>query len=382
MYRRAFLKSPLALALGAVFPAAMAQSCKPPAWPQWDGFAQRHLQPDGRIVDFSVLNQQSTSEGQSYGMFFALVADDRERFARIWRWSRDNLGAGGARLPAWQWGKREGGNDGGSYGVLDPNSASDADLWMAYALLEAGRLWRMPDYQKAGTALLSQVKDKEIVDLPQLGSMLLPGPEGFAIGNDTWRLNPSYLPLPLLRKFARIDAAGPWNAMIATAQRMIAESSPQGFAPDWVAYRPKQGFLPDEQTHGIGSYDAIRTYLWAGMTDDADPLAQAWRNSLSGMARHIATNPAPPEKVDAVSGATTGTGPVGFSASLLPYLQSLKLDGALKGQRHLVEEQWSKNADQGYYNGVLILFGWGWLQGQYRFGADGDLRPAWLLCVR
>jgi endo-1,4-beta-D-glucanase Y len=378
MSRRTFLKSSLALALAAVFPLATAQSCKPPTWPQWDGFAQRHLQPDGRIVDFSVPNQQSTSEGQSYGMFFALVANDRERFARIWRWSRDNLGAGGDRLPAWQWGKR----DNGSFGVLDPNSASDADLWMAYALLEAGRLWRMPEYQKAGMALLGQVKDKEIADLPQLGSMLLPGPQGFAVGNDAWRLNPSYLPLPLLRKFARIDVAGPWNVMIATAQRMIAQSSPQGFAPDWVAYRSKQGFLPDEQTDGIGSYDAIRTYLWAGVTDDADPLAQAWRDSLSGMARHLAANTAPPEKVDTISGATTGMGPVGFSASLLPYLQSLKLDGALKGQRQRVEEQWGRNADQGYYNSVLILFGWSWLQGQYRFGSDGDVRPAWLVCAR
>jgi endo-1,4-beta-D-glucanase Y len=376
MHRRAFLRTPLALVLTAALPAAaaIAQSCKPPAWPQWDRFVQHHLQADGRIVDFSVPNEQSTSEGQSYSMFFALVANDCERFATLWRWSRDNLGAGGDKLPAWQWGKR----DDGSYGVLDPNSASDADLWMAYSLLEAGRLWRMPAYRQAGMALLDQVKGKEVIDLPKLGQMLLPGAVGFATGNETWRLNPSYLPLPLLRKLTQVDPAGPWSALIATTQQMIRQSSPHGFAPDWVAYRASQGFLPDQQTHGIGSYDAIRTYLWAGVTDDADPLAQVWRDSLSGMARHLFANDAPPEKIDTVNGTASGKGPVGFSASLLPYLQSLKRSDALNNQLHLVEEQWRENADQGYYNGVLILFGWGWLQGQYRFGADGDLHPAWL----
>ena len=30
--------------------------------------------------------------------------------------------------------------------MLDPNSASDADVWMAYSLVEAGRLWKIPCY--------------------------------------------------------------------------------------------------------------------------------------------------------------------------------------------------------------------------------------------
>jgi len=376
MQRRTLLKSPLVLALMSALPEALAQACKPLAWPQWKYFAQRHVQADGRVIDFSVANQQSTSEAQSYGMFFALVANDRERFAGIWRWSRDNLGAGSDKLPAWQWGKR----DNGSYGVLDPNSAADADLWMAYALLEAGRLWRMPAYQQAGMALLEQVKDKEIIDLPTLGSMLLPGAEGFAIGDQTWRLNPSYLPLPLLRKLARVDTAGPWHSLINATLQMLRLAAPQGFAPDWVRFQVGQGFLMDEQTQGVGSYDAIRTYLWAGMIDDADALALAWRNSLSGMARHFDVNSMPPEKVDSVSGATAGQGPVGFSAALLPYLHSLKLDAVLRNQTQLVQQQWSKNADQGYYNNVLILFGWGWLQGHYHFDAAGDLHPAWLVC--
>jgi len=139
-----------------------------------------------------------------------------------------------------------------------------------------------------------------------------------------------------------------------------------------------QGFLTDEQTQGVGSYDAIRTYLWAGMIHDADALAPLWCNSLLGMVRHLGVHNVPPEKIDTSSGATTGQGPVGFSAALLPYLHSLKQDAALKIQTQLVQQQWNKNADQGYYNSVLILFGLGWLQGRYYFDAAGDLHPAWV----
>ncbi|MGN5480012.1 glycosyl hydrolase family 8 [Cupriavidus basilensis] len=85
---------------------------------------------------------QSTSEGQSYGMVFALIAGDRNTFDRLWRWSVTNLGDGRLddKLPAWQWGHR----DDGTWGVMDRNPAADADLWFAFALAEAARLWNIP----------------------------------------------------------------------------------------------------------------------------------------------------------------------------------------------------------------------------------------------
>ena len=84
-------------------------------------------------------------------MFFALVANDRARFDKLLGWTQDNLAGGDLtqRLPAWSWGK----SPDGSWKILDPNPASDADLWMAYALLEAGRLWHEPRYEKLGTAM-------------------------------------------------------------------------------------------------------------------------------------------------------------------------------------------------------------------------------------
>lgn len=385
--RRQLLQLGAALSLSGLLPrmAASAPLSCPGSWPQWDAFARRHVQADGRVIDFSVPEQQSTSESQSYGMFFALVANDRARFASIWRWSRDNLGAGSDKLPAWKWGRREG----GSFGVIDPNSASDSDLWFAYGLLEAARLWQLPEYHQAALALLNQVKAQELRILPELGPMLLPGPFGFDDGKDRWRLNPSYLPLPLLRRFAAVDPSGPWAAMAPVAARLVQQSSPQGFVPDWVIYDAAKGFVPDSARSVLGSYDAIRVYLWAGVTNDGDPLVAGVRNALAPMTRAVVNYAAPPEKIDTTSGAPEGRGPVGFSAALLPWLKATGAAEPLSAQEKLVQDKWNAwshaapkpgaagDGEFNYYNSVLTLFGWGWLQGQYRFDANGQLTPAW-----
>src|ERR1700761_5217300 len=135
--------------------AANAASCE---WPGYRTFVERFVQADGRVIDYSTPTQKTTSEGQSYAMFFALVANDRATFDRLLGWTRTNLAgnqfdADNMHLPAWQWGRKQD----GSYGVLDPNSASDSDLWIAYDLLQAGRLWRDTTYTKLGEALSAQI---------------------------------------------------------------------------------------------------------------------------------------------------------------------------------------------------------------------------------
>lgn len=113
--RRALLGAAgLALALprlAAAQPQEPAPATCHPAT-DWAAFAARHVQADGRVIDFNTPQQQSTSEGQSYGMFFALVHNDRAAFARILAWTEANLAGGSLakKLPAWQWGRKpEGG---------------------------------------------------------------------------------------------------------------------------------------------------------------------------------------------------------------------------------------------------------------------------------
>ena len=51
------------------------------SWPLWESYAATFVDAQGRVIDWDE-NGRTTSEGQAYAMFFALVADDRDRFDR------------------------------------------------------------------------------------------------------------------------------------------------------------------------------------------------------------------------------------------------------------------------------------------------------------
>lgn len=52
------------------------------------------MSESGRVIDPSDARKITTSEGQSYGLFFALAANDRKAFDLLLAWTRDNLAEG------------------------------------------------------------------------------------------------------------------------------------------------------------------------------------------------------------------------------------------------------------------------------------------------
>jgi len=357
-------------------------------WPQWQTFLEHFVQPDGRVLDASTPAQHSSSEGQSYGMFFALIANDPSTFERLWRWAVNNLAGGDIRrnLPAWIWGQ----DAQGQWQVLDDNSAADAELWFVYALLEAGKRWHRPDYTDEGMALLQQVETLEVDTLPGLGKMLLPGPRHFVLPENTWRLNPSYMPLPVLRRLASASPRGPWNEIADNTAQMLQAISPKGFAPDWVCYRTDAAretgrFIADPDKGDIGSYDAIRVYLWAGLTAPDDPLATKVLRSLHGMAKAVQQTGAPPEIVNTETGQYKNSGPAGFSSAVVPYFYALNNASQMRAQYNRsasllqarITEMRAQSQQPPYYDHVLNLFSTGWQRGHYRFQASGDLQLQW-----
>ncbi|KWK30162.1 endoglucanase [Burkholderia stagnalis] len=346
------------------------------AWPRWDAFKRDFVSADGRVIDVGSADSRTVSEGQAYGLFFALVANDRRAFDTILGWTENNLAQGDltARLPAWLWGRAAD----GAWRVLDANAASDADLWIAYTLVEAGRLWHERSYTARGALLAKRVLDDETASVPGLGLTLLPGPVGFRLANDQWRVNPSYSPPQVIRGLgARLPDDRRWASLAASTARVLLDTAPKGFSPDWALYRAGAGFAPDAATRAESAYNAIRVYLWAGMLDPADPLAAPLLARFAPFAEHIAAHGAPPEKVDTTTGAAgPNDGNGGFSAAAVPFLDA-------RGQRALADAQaarvdtLARQSPPGYYSSVLTLFGLGWRDARYRFGADGTLDVRW-----
>ena len=276
---------------------------------------------------------------------------------------------------------------------------------MAYSLVEAGRLWNSPADAALGRALMALIAKNEVVDLPGFGPMLLPGPTGFQHG-ETWTLNPSYLPLFLFERLAAVDPAGPWHAIALNIPRLLQQSSRHGYAMDWVEYVPGDGFYPAPppsapplpsaanppeapavaaapNLDAVGSYDAIRVYLWAGMIDSSDPSRASILNAVPAMSAYLANHDAPPEKVSQDGIPAPKDGPVGFSAAVLPYLHAFP-DLSEASARQLIRLSAQKSANSGlygkdkaYYDQCLALFSTGFLQARFRFGPGGALNVEW-----
>src|SRR6516225_4500272 len=145
---------------------AIESSCAAQEFPPlWRSYTAAFMDDQVRVIDHDA-SDRTTSEAQAYAMFFALVANDRARFDGLLRWTELNLASGDltAHLPAWLWGRRPN----KEWGVIDANSASDADVWMAYTLFEAGRLWGQQRYTELGAALADRIAAEEIVEVPEI----------------------------------------------------------------------------------------------------------------------------------------------------------------------------------------------------------------------
>jgi endoglucanase len=254
--------------------------------------------------------------------------------------------------------------------VIDPNPASDADLWIAYDLLEAGRLWREPRYAALGRGVLANVAARELAQAPPLGPILLPGPVGFAVDGG-FRINPSYAPPPLLQRFS--TEGGPWPAVRESSLRILQVFAEGGAAPDWAFVRPGHLIAQDPKHGRTGSYDAIRVPLWVGITAGRDP---GLDSVASGLLTALEKSGRLPEKIDARTLQPRGEAPPGFYGALLPIAPE-PARAALASRLAASSRDGLYGAPPAYYDQNLILFAQGFLEERYRFARDGSLAPAW-----
>ncbi|MDX1667843.1 MAG: cellulose synthase complex periplasmic endoglucanase BcsZ [Limnobacter sp.] len=337
------------------------------SWPEWEGYKQAFVSEDGRVVDHSTADLRTVSEGQAYALFLALVANDRSTFDKLLAWTENNLSKGDLKrnLPAWHWGKT-----GDQWGVIDSNSASDADLWILYCLIEASRLWNDNQYELVAQQLAQQVLLREVLFVEGVGLSLLPGEAGFVRGNGAVKLNPSYVPPFLMARLADHFKNQPaWAELYLGSQNLLLKSVENGLFPDWIEFN--QGISNRRKT--AGDYDAIRVYLWIGMTHPSDPLSAPLMQLIKPFINGAMTLGYIPETWNLASGEMQAAGgPAGFQHALAPAFRAFGLPAPLA--RVLPGNNETENwREYGYYSGMLSLFSTGFMQGRYHFSENGRL---------
>ena len=205
---------------------------------------------------------------------------------------------------------------------------------------------------------------KDVRDVKGLGKVLLPGYKGFEQENFV-TLNPSYYPVFILRRFGVEDKD--WASVVEGTVRALVRSSPRGYAPDWVRF-DRQGKVIDEKGNDyvLGSYNAIRTYMWAAMMSPADPVREVLVNQFEPFADLTREMMMPPEKVNIHTGQTQGHGSPGFAACVLELLGKGSTQDYL---RTVIEND--PIIGENYYRNTLMLYAIGFDRGLYRFDRNG-----------
>jgi endo-1,4-beta-D-glucanase Y len=175
----------------------------------WQSYRRHFINSEGQ-VKIPEEGGGTISEAQAYALLRAVWAGDGTTFVRVYRWTYRHLSRAtkyGDSLLAWRWGRLPD----GSWGVLDANSAADADLDYALALILAHRKgWRappgLPEYLEESHRVTNAILAKEVVRLPNGELLLTPG--NWHEPKPPYLVNPSYFSPAAYRLFAQ-TSTGP-----------------------------------------------------------------------------------------------------------------------------------------------------------------------------
>jgi endoglucanase len=215
-------------------------------------FLDTYVDSDGRVVRHDE-GGDTVSEGQGYAMLLSVAVGDRDRFARVWDWTRTHLRQPDGLL-AWRW------VDGH---VTSDEPAADADLDAARALALAAHRFGDPRYGHDSRVLV----------------------RGIIGGETTWAANRTVL---VAGRWARAQAVvnpSYWSprafqelgfAKVGESSRTLTERLVEkGLPPDWARVEPF-GIVPSGPPSGGGpaySYDAVRVPV--RLAESCDPADHA-----------------------------------------------------------------------------------------------------------
>jgi endoglucanase len=244
-------------------------------------FLASYVKPNGRVYRPDQ-NGDTVSEGQAYGLLLAEVSGQYDLFGRIWHWTRDHL-------------QRHDGlfafHADASGRVLSPNSASDADLLIAWALLRYGG----PDatgIHANGSRVADAVLTHEVANVgPHAIPILTAGQ--WATGRPA-TLDPSYWSLPALTSLASLTGNHEWMRLADNAVAVTARLTRNGalLPPDWAMVTADGQVQPTAAPDGSEAQpqyglDAQRTGAWfaTSCVPQAQMLAARWWRLLRPPAR-------------------------------------------------------------------------------------------------
>ena len=243
-------------------------------------FLSRYVASDGRVIRHDQ-GGDIVSEGQAYAMLIAEAARQPALVRTIWSWTSAHLGRSDGLFAS---------RATGSGQIQDPQSATDADILLAFALLR----YTGPDQatlNRAGRRVAAAVLTQETVTLPDGGPLPVAGPWAKLTAPPT--VDPSYLMPGVFVALARLTGDDRWSRAADTAIALIGDLTAGGhrLPPDWAQLKGDRLVAIASPSGRAGvqyGFDAERLPIWfaTACSSTARRLAVSWwHNILSSNGR-------------------------------------------------------------------------------------------------
>ncbi|CAH0526207.1 glycosyl hydrolase family 8 [Vibrio hippocampi] len=257
-----------------IFMAALVLPVHAASDTDWLRYKQRFIQADGRVVDTGNQNI-SHSEGQGFGMLFAVAFDDPQTFEQLWKWTQATLHDEATGLFYWKY------NPNAATPIEDKNNASDGDVLIAWALLKAGQQWDQRHYLQASDKILRALLKHNIVDFAGK-KVMLPGSHGFTFAS-SMTLNPSYFIYPAWQDFFARTRLYDLQTLIDDTQQLMLDIDwgKRKIATDWITLYADGTTSPATQWPARASYDAIRVPVYIAWRNPDHPILARWQALFS-----------------------------------------------------------------------------------------------------
>lgn len=255
------------------FPTTLLPSHAKTAYTTWKSKYLKSCSGSRFRVAFN--GEETVSEGIGYGMLLTVAHGERPEFDGLWAYYKSRSSGG---LMGWK--------TSGCDSTVDPNSASDADLDAAMALIQASCKWG-GSYLTEATTLIAAIKSKETIEGGE--NFLKPASGGLDSCQNVSYASPGYY-----RAFAKKkpDQAAFWNKLASDSYVQLTRSAngSTGLVPNWSNMQGGAGCAGKENGDRYG-YDAARTpwrvatdYVWNGTPAAKDYLTKlvTWVDGPAG----------------------------------------------------------------------------------------------------
>ncbi|HEX4655359.1 MAG TPA: glycosyl hydrolase family 8 [Mycobacteriales bacterium] len=234
-----------------------------------DRFLDTYVTGNGAVVRTDQ-GGDVVSEGQAYAMVLADLAGRSQTVQTVWSWTRTHLQRTDGLL---SWHAKADGT------VLDPQSAADADVLAAWALLD----YRGPGQSALATAgrrLAAAVLAHETV---RVDGQLVLAAGTWATTGAAAMVDPSYWMPSVFRALGSVTGDHRWTVMADTSVQMLERLTADGrrLPPDWARLdgsRLRPAGAPGTQDRPAYGQDAARTLVWQAVdcAQTARHLAARW----------------------------------------------------------------------------------------------------------